>query len=129
MKILLWLSVVPAGTSAPAGASGNLYYRWLETGALPSLDDEIVLTLPEDPKDGMGGGPMWSLHRRYLWFDGTWSFELSKMHLDPDEDMQRLLHGPSNDRWARPWWTDRDGDPQPALLLSGWRRYEGTIEP
>lgn len=130
MKILLWLSVIPAGTQASMDASGHLYYRWMETGALPTSADHIVLWNGEDGDPG--DGAIWTVdnNRRWLRTDGIWSLDLTRMIVDPDGATQRALETASNFYYARPWWTNVDEDPEPALLRDGlWRRYGGTVEP
>lgn len=122
MKVKLWLQVVPAGTEAPMGAGGNLYWRILQTDALPEPDDLLnILFHPEDEPDE---GPTWTYHHRWMQHDGSWSISLTKMIVDPDEQVQDHLKRPGSYRYARPWWTDQDGDPEPELLRCGWRRYE-----
>lgn len=129
MRILLWLTVVPAGASTHLGGSGDLFYRWMETGALPDHEEDMLTLYITDPDDDPDDGPNWSIHRRWLRFDGTWSIDLTKMVLDPNEQIRRYLQTDRSRYYARPWWTDQSGDPRPRLLACGWRKYEGTIEP
>jgi hypothetical protein len=103
---------------------GELYWRELETGALPGDGDHVVLYPPDDPSDSDHGGPYVFVRRRYLGPYGTWHIELQQIVIDPPEKIRMQLGVPLYRDYAI-WWVSQtsDPDPRPGLLEAGWIRY------
>lgn len=127
MILTLWLSLLDKPTGALVGGPDSLWVKQVETGALPTTYDQVVLW-PDRDDGGAIGGPMWAVRRRYMDADGGWHVELTRMAVDPQESARdyimrnratSLSVGPS---WSV-WWTERDGDPVPHLRLGGWKLY------
>lgn len=118
----MWLSLIPPTAADPLWSDGRLWTRDVETGCVPTIEDQVTLWPDEDGHNG----PMWGIKRRYMGHDGIWHVELYRMQLDPSEEVQeRLLRARGH---TSTWYTDRDGDPVPELERGGWQRYGGADE-
>lgn len=110
-NVTLWLSVDWVGNHGKS----ELYVRTVHMDFLPHEGDTILYLLNEqDPNDGVAG----YVKRRWWSNTGRANVELQRIVVDPASYMPQTPH-----RYDTYWWTSQDGDVEPYIERSGWKRY------
>lgn len=118
MKLTLWLSI-SRDTRNPFSDSSSLLYKKLETDYVPSNGEMLILYSYDDNPTN---GPQWYTKSRNMDADGNWHVSLTKMLVDPSEDVLAQM---ASSVCCYPWWS-KDTDYKPIediLMENGWREY------
>jgi hypothetical protein len=127
VKLKLWLTILrpaPDWCTIEYGVPSELYWREIETGALPGDGDHVVLYPPDDPDESDHGGPYLYAQKRYLGPHGAWHIELQRIVVDPPPWIQHQINAPSYRDYSV-WWVVDGSNPDPVsgLLKAGWLPY------
>lgn len=110
-NVTLWLPVCWGGNHGRS----ELYVRKVHMDFLPQQGENVQYLASEEEPDGSVNGYVKS---RYWSVSGDANVSFQRVIVDPESYMPDRPY--PTDTY---WWTDRDGEFEPYLGRSGWKRY------